>query len=236
MPDLILPQPPPDAPAPPPGEEALRSRWKMRWVMIVGIACVIFLPLRIGVIRNGAKSAKETEHNIRQLGMALREFDTYYGKFPDSSTYQLAWESTASTLDFGAGSSNDIFKQLFIAEIALSERMFYANVKSARRPDNIFNRNATALEHGECAFAYIYGLSSKDAADTPLIFGPVSPVTHDFDLSANHGKVLVITVDNSMKTYALNSAGKIILPNGLDFFEPSQPFWHGKTPDVKWPK
>ena len=29
--------------------------------------------------------------------------------------------------------------------------------------------------------------------------------------------------------------GKVII-NGLDLRDPRQPFWHGKTPDVKWPK
>ena len=214
----------------------------MRWLIIVGIVsigimCVISLPAAIAVIKNKEKArAVENERNIRQLGMALHEFDTDYGEFPSSSIYPLLGESTGSKLDFGTGSSNELFTQLFIAEIALSENMFHANVKSSRRPDNYFGNSSTALEHGECAFGFIYGLSSKNEADTPLVFGPVIPGTHDFDTSANHGKVLVITVDNSMKTYALNSAGKIILPNGLDFLDSSQPYWHGKTPDVKWPK
>jgi hypothetical protein len=33
----------------------------------------------------------------------------------------------------------------------------------------------------------------------------------------------------------IDSPGKIIY-NGLDLLDPRRPFWHGKAPDVKWPK
>jgi len=29
--------------------------------------------------------------------------------------------------------------------------------------------------------------------------------------------------------------GRVILPNGLDLFDPAQPFWAGKTPDLRHP-
>ena len=91
------------------------------------------------------------------------------------------------------------------------------------------------LEHGECSFAYISGLDSKCHPDTPLVFGPVIPGTTTLDRSSCDGKAVILKIDNSVMSYPINSAGKIII-NGLDLLDPRQPFWHGKAPDVKWPK
>ena len=114
--------------------------------------------------------------------------------------------------------------------------MFYAEAKFTRRSDEIFSSDATILEHGECAFAYVSGLSATGDPDTPLVFGPVIPGTKTLDQKSCGGQVAVLCMDNSVRTYPISSAGKIILTNGLDLLDPRQPFWDGKAPDVKWPK
>ena len=62
------------------------------------------------------------------------------------------------------------------------------------------------------------------------------PGTTTLDQKSCDGKAVVLKIDNSVTSLPINSAGKIILPNGLDLLDPRQPFWHGKAPDVKWPK
>jgi hypothetical protein len=47
---------------------------------------------------------------------------------------------------------------------------------------------------------------------------------------------VVLTIDGKVTTHAISSSGKIILPNGLELLDPRQPYWHGKAPDVRWPK
>ena len=117
-----------------------------------------------------------------------------------------------------------------------TENLFYAKAKGMkRRPDNVFNTDATILEHGECAFAYICGLSITADPNTPIAFGPVIPGTAAVDENSCDGKAVVLSLNNSATTCMINSAGKIII-NGLDLLDPRQPFWHGKAPDVKWPK
>jgi hypothetical protein len=174
-------------------------------------------------------------NNARQVGSALNDFESEFGKFPDSSTVAVIRRTTGSTLTLSDRTSNDLFSQLFATGMAQSEAPFYAKAMSARKPDGIFSSDATLLEHGECGFAYISGLDSKSDPDTPLIFGPVIPGTTTLDQKSCYGKAIVLNICNSATTYPINSAGKIII-NGLDLLDPRQSFWHGKAPDVKWPK
>jgi hypothetical protein len=178
-----------------------------------------------------------TVNNARQLGMALFEFDSEYGKFPDSSTVAAVRQDTGSKLSLPDCTSNDLFAQLLATKIIENESTFYARVEvSTRKADNLFQTDATILEHGECGFAYISGLSANGDPNTPLVFGPVIPGTTTVDRKSCDGKAVVLKMDCSATTYPINSAGKIILPNGLDLLDPRQPFWHGKVPDVKWAK
>ena len=108
-------------------------------------------------------------------------------------------------------------------------------MKFMRRPDDVTTTDATVLAHGECAFAYISGLSTADGPNTPLAFGPVIPGTSTLDRKSCEGRAVILRIDNSVSTYPINSSGKIIV-NGLDFLDPRQPYWRGKAPDVKWPK
>ena len=237
MPDQLLPQPPPDAPAPPPGEDAGWSQRKMKWLLWIGVGSMLILLLLSLFLprRRGPHNVSEAVNNARLIGMALFEFESEYGKFPDSSTVVAVRHNTGSTLALPDRTSNDLFAQLIVSGIASTERLFYAKAKSMRRPDEVFTTDATILEHGECAFAYIVGLSTTDPF-TPIVFGPVIPGTSSLDRKSCQGRAVILKTDNSATSLPINSAGKIILPNGLDLLDPRQPFWHGKPPDVKWPK
>ena len=173
--------------------------------------------------------------NAKQIGLALYNFDQDYGKYPDATTAAAVRLKSGSTLSLPDRTSNDLFAQLFAAGILDSERSFYAKCESSRKPDNVFHNDATLLEHGECAFAYIAGLSSLDDPSAPLLFGPVIPGTTTLDLKSCDGKAIVYRLDNSAVVEKIDSKGKIII-NGIDLLDPRQPYWHGKRPDVKWPK
>lgn len=76
---------------------------------------------------------------------------------------------------------------------------------------------------------------SKDNPSTPIAFGPVIPATRTLDVKTFGGKAVVLKLDSSVSSLPIDSAGKIIY-NGMDLLDPRQPIWHGKAPDVKWPK
>ena len=213
----------------------------MWWVIWVGLGSMILLllsPLGERAYREskrGGGDMTEAINNARQIGWALYEFKSEYGKYPDTTTAEELRQTTGSMLSLPAKTSNDLFVQLMAAGIATTERMFYAKTKSTTKPDDVWSSDATILAHGECAFAYIMGVDPNGSPSTPLAFGPVIPGTKTFDLKANFGKVAVLRMDNSVTSVPITPAGKIII-NGLDLLDPRQPFWNGKPPDVKWPK
>lgn len=65
---------------------------------------------------------------------------------------------------------------------------------------------------------------------TPLIRGKTI-----FDRGQFGGKAVVLFLDNSAKALPIEKDGRVLL-NGMDIFDPRQPFWKGKVPDIKWPE
>lgn len=103
-------QPPPDAPAPPPGPEALKSRAKMTLIYwlgglsIFGLALMFTFPVTL----RARKATERTRalNNVRQIGLSLFEFEADYGSFPSATTVPDVKSRTGKTLGFGDGSSN----------------------------------------------------------------------------------------------------------------------------------
>lgn len=240
----MLPQPPPNAPAPPPSEFAINSKRKLGWLLAIGILCMLSCGLLLFVMHSGRRGPdfrKDPFSNARQLGLALFEFEIIYGSFPDSSTIALLKRDfPSSTIPLGTRTSNDFFRQLMVSEIVQSERIFFSNYPDPTdpKPDDVFH-GSRALEKGECGFAYIAGLSSLDGPNTPLVITPLIPGTLRFDYKFCYkhfgGNAIILKIDNSITSLPVTKSGQVII-NGKDLFDPSQPFWNGKTPDVKWPE
>jgi hypothetical protein len=56
-----------------------------------------------------------------------------------------------------------------------------------------------------------------------------------FDRTAFNGKAVILRLDNSATALQIEKNGQVLV-GGMDIFDPRQPFWHGKKPDVKWPE
>ena len=199
-------------------------------VVIVIIAALAGLTAPM-VIRQ-RKKADQTEalSNARQIGLALFEFETSYNSFPDSTTAPTVTENTGSQLQLTGNTSNDYFRQLIAAEISQSEAMFYAKTAFSKKPDNVFNSTATALQAGEVGYGYI--LNSSVAFSTagnparPIVVAPLAfPFgTGQFDLDMYDAKAVVLRIDNSvtslpvLKTTKLAQlgGGKNLLQTGDD--------------------
>jgi hypothetical protein len=213
----------------------------MRWLICVGVGSMVLLALLPALGSSKSRHGKcwpgqtEVVSNARQIGLALYEFGNEYGKYPDSSTAAEVRRKTGSSLSLPDKTSNDLFAQLMAGQFTQTEKIFYTKAKSSVKPDGVWSSDATVLAHGECAFAYIMGVDPKGDPQTPLAFGPVIPGTKSFDRKSNEGKVVVLRIDNSVTSLPINSAGKIIYTD-LELLDPRQSFWHGKAPDVKWPK
>ena len=235
----MLPQPPPDAPPPPPSEAAMRSQKWRNWILIVGLLsmlCVIAIAVAPLFIRRRTICGQtEAVSNLRQVGLALMEFETEYGSFPNDSTRQVVQErNPGNTIPLGTASSNDYFRQLIAAEIAPTEVMFYAKTPGSHKPDNVMT-GSHVLEKGECGFAYMVGLSAAGNPNRPLVLYPVVPGKPLFDPKIHDGKIVILKMDNSVATYPVDKSGHVKI-NGKDLFDLSQPFWNGTVPVVKWPE
>jgi hypothetical protein len=49
------------------------------------------------------------------------------------------------------------------------------------------------------------------------------------------GKAIILRTGPGSLTYPVDKSGHVKI-NGKDLFDPSQPFWNGKAPVVKWPE
>ena len=235
------PQPPPDAPAPPPGPEAIRSRKVMTgiyWIGGLSFAVIAFLILSAPLFLRAKTNVPQTEatNNIRQIHLALLDFDSDYGRFPDATTIATVQSHTHTTLALGTTTSNDYFRQLIAAGTAKNETIFWAKTPATpRKPNNILG--ADALKKGECSFAYVAGLNASNDSSTPVAMTPMIAGTYQFDPAAFGNKAVVLRIDGSAKPEIINSTTReVVIPGGTTLFDPSQPCWHGKTPELKWPE
>lgn len=68
---------------------------------------------------------------------------------------------------------------------------------------------------------------------------PLVPGKRLFDTKSSRkyfsGKAIILHAENSVRSYPVDSSGHVWI-DGKSLFDPSQPFWDGKVPDVKWPE
>lgn len=206
-----------------------RSAWRFAWIPIslIAIAATILWRTYCGINRDDAMD------DLRRINLSLQEFDAEYGQFPDKATAGRVKETTGTALTLGDGSSNQLFRQLFAFGIK-SEDMFWMWTPDAKwRPDNVYQTDAKALQPGECSYAYIAGLSSRSPSGTPMLMTPLIRGTTTFDPRPFLGKAIVLFLNESIQLLPIDKNGHVMI-NGKDLFDPSQPFWHGKKPDLKW--
>ena len=199
----------------------------------VALAAVIFALPPVVIRSHPNVDRNEALNNIRQVGMSLFEFDSEYGRFPDASTIAQVKEQTRTELELGDGSSNQLFRQLLAVGLK-SEKPFWCKTEwSKRKPDDVLIANK-ALQPGEVGFAYIAGLISTGDPMTPIVVTPLIPGTSRFDPEPFDGKAIVLRLDNSVIALPIRKDNGEVQINGMNLFDPRQPFWKGKAPDIKW--
>jgi prepilin-type N-terminal cleavage/methylation domain-containing protein len=193
-------------------------------VVIVIIAALAGLTAPM-VIRQ-RKKADQTEavSNARQVGLALFEFETEYGSFPEGSLGQQINDSTGSTLAPTAiATSNDAFRQLIAAGIASSETMFFCKTAySTLKPDNIMDTQQNALKRGEVGFGYLMNtttaFSTAGNPGRPIIAAPLEYngafATGKFDKEIYDNKAVILKIDNSATSVTINQDGFAVLGGG----------------------
>ena len=231
------PQPPPNAPAPPPSEVVLKSRGRYHIIWGVGITSLLLflvVALLFPVVLRSQRGARETIAvcNAREIHKALFEFHIEYGSYPNPDTIPSVIARTGTTLPLGKRSSNDYFRQLIA--MGADERMFYSASKNFR-PSNRRVDGGEALKKGEGGFAYVVGLSEDDNPSLPLVIGPVVPGKKRFDPKPFGKRIVALRIDGSATSLTLRADGKIALGGGK-VIDPANPMWNGKPITIAWPE
>jgi hypothetical protein len=210
----------------------------MRSIMAAGIVSALFVGL-YGIatwsVPRGYRSLDRggVELGIGKLGAGLLEFERVYHRFPDSTTGRVVKDRSGTSLTLGDSSANQLLRQLLVAGFAQEEHFHVP--RTGVRPDGIFTSDATALAPGECSFAYITGLDSKSQPSPPVLTLPMDGRTGKFDRGRFDGSAVIGFADGSVQRLPIDKHGHVEL-NGMDLFDPRQPFWKGKAPDIKWPE
>jgi hypothetical protein len=217
-------------------EQARKSFGWLFWFFVI-VVILSFVGLTQPRVIRSAKKSELTEAtiNLRQIGLALFEFDTEYNSFPNDSTAALvAKKHPKHGHDLSGKSSNALFRQLIATGMAQSEQMFYAKNPGVRRPNDKISPGR-ALEKGEVGFAYIAGLSTAGNPARILAFAPVIPGTTKFDPKPFQGMAVFLRIDNSVISMKIHQDGRVY-SEGFDILSPEHPLWNGHALDIRYPE
>lgn len=186
-------------------------------LLVVIVIIAALAGLTAPMVMRQRKKADQTEatNNARQLGMALMEFETEYGSYPDADTATIVTENTQTNLNLSGQTANDYFRQLIAGGITQSESMFYAKTPYTRKPDNIISPPARALEAGEVGFGYLMNDTSGLTAGNPNRPIAVAPLLNaqtdgQFDEDPFDGQAVVLRADNSVTAIRIRPTDKQI--------------------------
>lgn len=192
-------------------------------LLVVIVIIAALAGLTAPMVLRQRKKADQTQamSNARQVGMAMFEFESDYGSFPDNSTGPTVITNTGTQLTFGGGASNDHFRQLIAAGMLQSEEVFFAKTSYTKKPDNVFNSTATALAAGECGFGYMMndtvGFTTSGNSARPLMLAPLLNAASDgsCDPDPFDKRAVVLRLDNSVQSYPIRDDNKqLTLPGG----------------------
>jgi hypothetical protein len=205
------------------------------WILsaaLLFLLIAIFAPDLIYRRPNGS-AQRDAVSNARQIGLALFEFETEYGRFPDESTAPQVIHKTRTKFNLGSSSANDYFRQLIAAEYLSSKQVFYAETAFTEKPQFDQELGDNPLGPGSAGFGYL--LNGRSAFSTegnparpivcaPLAFDGKTASTREFDYRIYEGKAIILRVDNSVSSvpilkksrFAAIGGGKTLLDTGLD--------------------
>jgi hypothetical protein len=217
-------------------EKSKSLEYTLGILILLGSVAAIFIWYEVRMRqRSVGHRYAQSVNNARQIGLALMEFDIEYGSYPNKTTVPLVTKShPAHGYDLSGTTSNAIFRQLFAVGFTQSEQMFYANIPGTIRPDGDI-APGEALKKGEVGFSYISGLSSKDDPLTPLVIAPLVPGTTKFDPEPFKGEIIILHIDNSVRTYPISVDGHVY-DKGINLLSAKHPIWKGKAPDIRYPE
>jgi hypothetical protein len=231
-----------------------KSRFSIMRVLLATLL-VLFIFMVVGVLRALLRgpidaSRAETTSNLKQLGLALFDFEEEYGTFPSWRIYDEHPEKFPNATR--GASSNDLLGMLVAGGFADNEEIFhvYHGSRSRKKTDNVFDTPKTLLEPGECEFGYVtledgQALSTTTASSAlPLLVAPLMPGSGGADPKFNpkpfNGKAFYLRIDQAVKMAQIDKNGRAIIPGDPEhrtlFQTGPGTIWGDRTPRVHPPK
>jgi prepilin-type N-terminal cleavage/methylation domain-containing protein len=194
-------------------------------VVIVIIAALAGLSAPVILKQRKAADRTEAINNVKQINLALIDFDNDYGGFPDNQTAEDVKEATGSALNFGGTFSNDYLRQL-IAAGNKSEKIFWCKTSFSPKKGDDIVAPGKALEAGEVGFSYIMasqtdGQSTSGEPGRPVLVTPSlkAQPNWEFDPEPYGDKAVVLRIDGSAKVETIRTDNKKISIQGGRFLE-----------------
>jgi prepilin-type N-terminal cleavage/methylation domain-containing protein len=204
-------------------KSAMRSGFTLVELLVVISIIATLAGVGVPVIINQQKKGARTEAmaNIKQIGMAMFNFDQDYNSYPCGATAVEVKNNNPDTeINFGTNYSNDYFRQLIASGHIDTEKSFYAKAPYTKKPDNVITQ-AKCLAAGECGFAYIMAttsepLSSSGNSGRPLLAAAVfNGLTNGtFDPDVYDKKAVVFRIDSSAIAESVRPSDKKCIIGG----------------------
>ena len=214
-------------------------------LLVVIVIIAALAGLSAPVILKQRKKADQTEatSNVKQIHLALLDFNSDYGTFPDNNTAEDVKNATGTVLNFGGSFSNDYFRQL-AATTAKAEAPFWCkSAASPRKPDKDMSAGK-ALEAGEVGFGYIMatqtdGLSASSNSACPVAVSPLlkNNTNWEFDSEPYGDKAVVLRIDGSATAETIRTDNHFIsVPGGFLQSQGEKSVWGDINPVLRTPQ
>lgn len=164
--------------------------------------------------------------NGKRLALAMMEFASEYGSFPDRESAIKLMKDIETPLKLEGDSANDYFRQLIAAGVVSSEDPFYARTPySPKKPDNNFS-GTEALRAGEVGFGYVMNGTKALPNDNPKLIIAVTPLLNagaigEFDskIKSMAGSAVLVYLDGSAKLVPIRKDKKVIVNGGYTLLD-----------------
>ena len=207
-------------------------------VVLAGIApASIFKSLKRASLAQAINNAKQVKLSLDAFAI---DFD---GQYPNDDTADYVIEGGT-----GETYSNDYFRQMFLAGVTESEKIFWVKnsaVASKFAPDDKVKEGGRVqadevLQKGDVHWAYITDQTNLDTGSRPLILDGYKRGTGEWDPNTWDQKVIVLAIDGSCRTMGMRASdGKVLDGSRKDILSSQADAWDGEDPTKRlkqpWP-
>ena len=198
-------------------------------VVLAGIApASIFKSLKRASLAQAINNAKQVKLSLDAFAI---DFD---GQYPNDDTADYVIEGGT-----GETYSNDYFRQMFLAGVTESEKIFWVKnsaVASKTAPDDKVRgagrvQADEVLQKGDVHWAYITDQTNLDTGSRPLILDGYKRGTSEWDPNTWDQKVIVLAIDGSCRTMGMRASdGKVLDGSRKDILSAQADAWDGEDP------